>query len=91
MEEALADYVTFYGGKHANRRLTWAHYLGTATLTAHFPRGKKELSVSLYQAVVLLLFNEQSTWTTQEIQDRISLSVYRSAQSVHPPESIREF
>ncbi|PVF97543.1 hypothetical protein CPB86DRAFT_706780 [Serendipita vermifera] len=74
MEEALVDFVSFYGEKHANRQLTWAHYLGTATLIARFPSGRKELSVSMYQAVVLLLFNERPTWTTQEIQDRISLN-----------------
>jgi cullin-4 len=33
------------------------HALGTATLRARFPAGAKELSVSLYQAVILLLFN----------------------------------
>ncbi|KAG8824973.1 hypothetical protein FRC19_000658 [Serendipita sp. 401] len=73
MEEALNDYADFYRTRHGNRRLTWAHYLGTATLRAYFPAGKKELSVSLYQATVLLLFNERDEWSTEEIEDRTSL------------------
>jgi cullin 4 len=74
MEAALADYVTFYCERHAKRELSWAHYLGTATLTARFPRGNKELSVSLYQAAVLLLFSERGTWTTEEIASRLLLN-----------------
>jgi len=78
MELALADYATFYKDRHANRKLTWAHYLGTATLTACFASGKKELTMSLYQAVVLLLFNEDITWTVEEIAERISLGLLSS-------------
>ena len=33
-------------------------------LTARFPRGKKELEVSLYQALVLLCFNTRTTTTS---------------------------
>ncbi|KAG8835787.1 hypothetical protein FRC17_001181 [Serendipita sp. 399] len=74
MEEALNDYADFYRMRHGNRRLTWAHYLGTATLTAHFPTGKKDLIVSLYQAAVLLLFNERDDWSTEEMEDRLALA-----------------
>jgi len=74
MEAALADYATFYRERHANRQLSWAHYLGTATLIARFPTGKKELSVSLYQAAVLLLFAERDTWTFEEISNHLLLN-----------------
>lgn len=74
MQFALDDYTTFYRERHANRRLTWAHYLGTATLTARFPLGKKELSVSLYQATVLLLFSERDVWTVEEIEEQTLLN-----------------
>lgn len=73
MDLALADYASFYKERHTNRQLSWAHYLGTATLIARFPNGVKELSMSLYQAVVLLLFNERDSWTMEEIQDRVAL------------------
>ncbi len=39
--------------------LIWQPSLAHCLLKAKFPSGKKELQVSLYQAIVLLLFNVQ--------------------------------
>ncbi|KAI8048110.1 Cullin family-domain-containing protein [Syncephalis plumigaleata] len=50
--------VNFYNSQHKNRILTWQHSLGQCRLRAYFPKGTKELQVSLLQAVVLLLFND---------------------------------
>jgi hypothetical protein len=48
MELALRDYNKFYNTKHGNRVLSWAHYLGTATLTSHFPKGyQRTLSITV--------------------------------------------
>jgi len=47
----------FYQHKHSGRVLTWKHCLGHVALTANFPKGRKELFVSAFQASVLLLFN----------------------------------
>lgn len=47
----------FYQHKHSGRVLTWKHCLGHVSLAAKFPKGRKELFVSAYQASVLLLFN----------------------------------
>ncbi|KAI5992563.1 Cullin family-domain-containing protein [Pisolithus marmoratus] len=58
MQSELAAYVAFYKSKHQGRKLDWDHSIGTATLKARFSSATKELTVSLYQAVVLLLFNE---------------------------------
>ena len=58
MKEELLRYTAFYKSKHSGRKLDWDHALGTATLRARFKEGEKELSVSLYQAIVLLLFND---------------------------------
>lgn len=67
MQSALSEYEAFYKEKHSNRVLTWQHSLGTVTLTARFERGTKELSVSLFQAVVLLLFNNADQLSLGEI------------------------
>ncbi|ROT35960.1 cullin-4A [Sodiomyces alkalinus F11] len=48
----------WYKHKHEGRKLTWAHSLANCTIKAIFPKGTKELSVSAYQAVVLVLFND---------------------------------
>ncbi|KAI5475121.1 cullin 4 [Pseudohyphozyma bogoriensis] len=56
---ALEKFKTFYVAKHSGRSLGWQHSLDTCSLKAVFPKGgRKELSVSGFQAVVLLLFNE---------------------------------
>jgi len=50
-----------YLGKHGGRRLVWQNSLGHCVLRAEFPKcGVKELAVSLFQAVVCLLFNGNS-------------------------------
>lgn len=47
----------FYTSKFNGRRLAWLHLLSTCAVKAVFPRGKKELQVSLLQALVLTHFN----------------------------------
>jgi hypothetical protein len=52
-------FKNFYMSKHNGRRLMWQNNLGHCVVKATFPKGKKELLVSLFQTVVLLLFNDQ--------------------------------
>jgi cullin-4 len=47
----------FYKAKYGGRKMQWQHSLGVVSVKANFPRGRKELSVSLFQAAVLMLFN----------------------------------
>jgi cullin-4 len=70
----LETFKKFYLEKHSSRRLTWQHFLGTCVLKAQFPKGgKKELSVSLFQSLVLLLFNEAETLTYGAIKEKTGL------------------
>lgn len=48
----------FYLGKHNGRKLQWQPTLGHCVLKATFKAGQKELVVSLFQTLVILLFNE---------------------------------
>ncbi|KAF8465295.1 ubiquitin ligase subunit CulD [Kalaharituber pfeilii] len=68
LPETLAEYLEafkeFYVGKHKGRKLTWRHALAQCVLKADFPKGKKELVVSAFQAVVLLLFNDVEAGNT---------------------------
>ncbi|KAI8983312.1 Cullin-domain-containing protein [Trametes punicea] len=85
MQEDLADYAEFYKKKHQGRKLDWDHALGTATLKARFKAGEKELSVSLYQAVILLLFNEEATISYADIKEQTRLDdaeLQRTLQSL---------
>jgi cullin-4 len=60
MLEQLSNFTDFYKKKHGNRVLNWDHSLGNASVIGDFKGGKKELLVSLYQAIVLLQFNESA-------------------------------
>jgi len=69
MQDQLTSYDVFYKARHKGHKLEWHHALGTATLKARFSAGQKELSVSLYQSVVLLLFNEATELSYADILD----------------------
>jgi len=77
MPPELADhqavFQTFYLAKHQGRRLVWQPSLAHCLLRANFPSGHKELHVSLYQALVLLLFNSCVELGYREIKDRTGI------------------
>lgn len=54
----LVNYANDYKLRHCGHILLWDHTLGTATLKVRFDAGYKDLSVSLYRAVLQLLFND---------------------------------
>lgn len=62
MSSSLERFKSFYTSKYSGRTITWAHQLDTCAVRAVFPKSggekrPKELAVSLWQTVVLLLFN----------------------------------
>ncbi|KAH7568571.1 hypothetical protein JRO89_XS06G0016500 [Xanthoceras sorbifolium] len=59
----------FYLSKYSGRRLMWQNSLGHCVLKAEFPKGKKELAVSLFQTVVLMLFNDAQNLSFQDVKD----------------------
>uniref|UniRef100_A0AAR2K326 Cullin-4B n=1 Tax=Pygocentrus nattereri TaxID=42514 RepID=A0AAR2K326_PYGNA len=61
-------FKTFYLGKHSGRKLQWQSTLGHCVLKAEFKEGKKELQVSLFQTLVLLMFNEGEEFCLEEIK-----------------------
>ena len=84
---AIDDYDAHYKQKHTGRRLTWKHGLAHCVVRAQFPKGQKELGVSSFQAIVLLLFNElanNETLTYPQIQDATGLCTPPSSPSPRP-------
>ena len=55
---AINRFEEFYQSKHKGRTLTWKHQLAHCQLNANFASDKKNLVVSSFQAIVLLLFND---------------------------------
>ena len=73
MNEELNKFTEYYKEKYKGRKLEWEHALGTATLRGHFKAAQKELTVSLYQAVVLLLFNDATEISFRDIKSQTSM------------------
>jgi len=71
MQRCCDAFRAFYLGAHSGRRLAWQPAMGTADLKAGpFDGGRRhELTVSTYQAVVLMLFNDADTLTAREIAE----------------------
>ncbi|EJW88277.1 Cul4b protein [Wuchereria bancrofti] len=67
LAEYQEHFQNFYFSKHSGRKLQWQHSLAQLLLRAQF-NVVKELQVTMFQALVLLLFNEKLEWTFEEIQ-----------------------
>jgi len=57
VKREIDKFEQHYKSKHSGRKLDWKHALAHCQMRANFPKGKKELLVSSFQAIVLLLFN----------------------------------
>lgn len=66
------DFNRFYTSKHGGRKLQWQRNLGNFVLKATFNSGVKELQVSFFQGLVLLLFNSTNELSLSEIRNQIS-------------------
>ncbi|EUC49991.1 hypothetical protein COCMIDRAFT_1393 [Bipolaris oryzae ATCC 44560] len=57
VQSAMNKFEAHYKIKHTGRKLEFKHALAHCQIKARFPKGLKELVVSSFQAIVLLLFN----------------------------------
>jgi cullin-4 len=57
IQSAVNKFEAHYKTKHTGRKLEFKHSLAHCQIKARFPKGLKELVVSSFQAIVLLLFN----------------------------------
>eukprot|EP01006_Ploeotia_vitrea_P028755 TRINITY_DN61391_c0_g1_i1.p1 TRINITY_DN61391_c0_g1~~TRINITY_DN61391_c0_g1_i1.p1 ORF type:complete len:789 (-),score=111.59 TRINITY_DN61391_c0_g1_i1:58-2424(-) len=60
VKEMIAVFRDFYNQRTQSRVLKWVHSLGSATLIGNFPKGQRELSMTSYQACLLLMFNDHT-------------------------------
>jgi cullin-4 len=68
-------FTKFYLAKHSGRKLQWQPTLGHCVLKARFDQGVKDLQVSLFQSLVLLLFNESNEMAFEEIFQATNIEV----------------
>lgn len=93
VEKIKHGFEKFYLDKHSGRQLSWQANMGTADIRAYFPESKgkvktRELNVSTYSMVILLLFNDLpagQTISCEEIQARTNIPMHdltRNLQSL---------
>ncbi|KAJ2907623.1 hypothetical protein GGI21_003703 [Coemansia aciculifera] len=68
VELAQEQFVQFYSEKHNGRNLFWQPNLGTCLLKVGFDEGPKELSLTLVQGTIMLLFSERDELSYGQIQ-----------------------
>lgn len=61
ISKVMSKFEEHYKSKHSGRKLTFKNALAHCQLKAKFAKGSKEVVVSGFQAVVLLLFNDVLT------------------------------
>eukprot|EP01062_Namystynia_karyoxenos_P060134 TRINITY_DN51620_c0_g1_i1.p1 TRINITY_DN51620_c0_g1~~TRINITY_DN51620_c0_g1_i1.p1 ORF type:complete len:790 (+),score=272.27 TRINITY_DN51620_c0_g1_i1:123-2492(+) len=75
LEAVLESFKEFYLKRHQGRRLVWPMNLAMCTLKALCFKSRKELIVSMLQALVLLLFNDATKLTFGDIRSRTAIEV----------------
>jgi nuclear pore complex protein Nup205 len=86
ISKLTSDFETYYYQKHSGRKLHWKHALSHCQLKASYPKGvRKEIVVSGFQAIVLLLFNDLPSSDTVT-PTTLSYTDIRSATSLPDPE-----
>ncbi|KAJ3243119.1 hypothetical protein HDU78_000813 [Chytriomyces hyalinus] len=63
LQSLLSRFETYYmSARHSGRKLTWQSTLGNMDLRANFPKGRKEINVSLIGSILLLsCFNDSDS------------------------------
>ena len=67
------QFQKFYLEKHDGRKLSWLYSLSMCVVNAFFDKGKKFLSVSMFQSIVLLLFNQHTQISFKQFQEFTNL------------------
>jgi len=80
IQTAITKFESHYKAKHSGRKLEFKHALAHCQIKAKFPKGNKELVVSSFQAIVLLLFNGRKE------DDHIDYNYLKEATGLPPTE-----
>ncbi|KAF8308596.1 hypothetical protein DL93DRAFT_2063738 [Clavulina sp. PMI_390] len=73
LQDPLDEFVRFYAQRQPKRKLTWAPGFGSVTLLTRFDKGEKALSLSLWQALVMLLFEDVDKLTFADIRAAVEI------------------
>ena|SRR3990167_9100756 len=78
LSKQMQIFEEFYVTKFTGRKLTWQTSLSHCVLNAEFPSSKKILCTSLFQALILLLFNTREKYTYKELLEATQIGWFSS-------------
>jgi cullin 1 len=73
LKQTIDSFTNFYSHQHSGRKLMWLYQHSKGELHTSFTKKKYILQVSTYQMNVLLLFNKQTNWIVEKIQDETQI------------------
>eukprot|EP00960_Hanusia_phi_P022722 671639-Hanusia_phi.AAC.1 len=71
--KCVDKFTQFYESRTSHRKLKWIHTLGTCVVLGRFDPKPIDLVISTYQACILMLYNQQEEYTTQDIANATKL------------------
>lgn len=69
LQQLKLDFEALYSKKYNQRSLKWDYQLSLVEIGYQFEKSYHELSMSVYGALILLLFEDRSSLTTEMIED----------------------
>jgi hypothetical protein len=84
LNPAVESFGKFYSDTHQSRKLQWVHSQGVCTIVMELKRRKHELSMSTYQACILLQFNGARSIPVKDLVQRLSITEDELHKSVEP-------
>ena len=82
LEKPIATFLDFYSKQHTGRRLSWLHHLAKAEVRLWGYDKRYELTVSVHQLVILMLFNDHAQLTMESIESGTKLSQLEIQRSI---------
>ncbi|CAF3996844.1 unnamed protein product [Rotaria sp. Silwood1] len=76
LEKHLQNFIIFYNQQHNGRKLMLLHQYSKEDLQTLYTKQKYILHVSTYEMIILLLFNEHSSWTVERMQDETQIDIH---------------
>jgi len=73
--KCMDTFKNFYDSRTESRSLKWIHSLGTCQILARYAAGDRDLLTNQYQAFVLMLFNNSTELTTDQIAESLQIPV----------------
>eukprot|EP00599_Poterioochromonas_sp_BG-1_P011676 CAMPEP_0173157644 /NCGR_PEP_ID=MMETSP1105-20130129/15763_1 /TAXON_ID=2985 /ORGANISM="Ochromonas sp., Strain BG-1" /LENGTH=649 /DNA_ID=CAMNT_0014075179 /DNA_START=281 /DNA_END=2230 /DNA_ORIENTATION=+ len=74
MQTCCSTFSSFYAERNNGRKLLWMANMGQVDLKGNFTPGRKDLIVSTYQAIILLLFNQNTTFSLNQLKEATGIA-----------------